>query len=186
MALTPSANNITDPYSLGYSVLRSMYAVFDIDNGQISLTQAYSNRTLNTSVVEVPAGPNGLWSALQSRSNSVITVSTKAALDGSLISATATSTHKLSLSTVSSAPRLLTGSDAIPLAGRSYGVSTSTPIVLSSGKLSAITSSATSTGSSPGATESRGAAIRQHGSSDLLLLHAIAAVIGMAFRALVD
>ncbi|KAK5173312.1 uncharacterized protein LTR77_001993 [Saxophila tyrrhenica] len=49
--------------TLGDAVLRSMYVVFDLDQGQLSLAQANVNSTASPDVREVAAGPNGVKNA---------------------------------------------------------------------------------------------------------------------------
>ena len=46
--------------TLGDSILRSMYLVYDLDNGQMSLAQANVNSTASSDIKAVPAGPNGV------------------------------------------------------------------------------------------------------------------------------
>lgn len=50
--------------TLGDAILRSMYVVFDLDNGQVSLAQAAVNTTSSPNVVSVAAGPSGVASAV--------------------------------------------------------------------------------------------------------------------------
>ena len=53
-----------DVYIAGDAVLRSMYVVFDLDNGQASIAQAKVNNTDSPDVVTVKAGPSGVAEAL--------------------------------------------------------------------------------------------------------------------------
>ncbi|KAK3723628.1 hypothetical protein LTR37_001509 [Vermiconidia calcicola] len=46
--------------TLGDAVLRSMYVVFDMDNGQMGLAQANLDSSAAPDIVEVPAGPGGI------------------------------------------------------------------------------------------------------------------------------
>lgn len=50
--------------TLGDAILRSMYVVFDLDEGQVSIAQAAVNSTASPNVVAVAAGPSGVSSAL--------------------------------------------------------------------------------------------------------------------------
>ncbi|KAK6426539.1 hypothetical protein LTR81_001120 [Elasticomyces elasticus] len=56
--------------TLGDAVLRSMYVVFDLDNGQVSLAQAAVNVTAEPAIVTVAAGTSGVESALGSKTAS--------------------------------------------------------------------------------------------------------------------
>ncbi|GAM86321.1 hypothetical protein ANO11243_043350 [Dothideomycetidae sp. 11243] len=65
--------------TLGDAILRSMYVVFDLDNGQLSLAQANTNPgTSNVKVV--PAGANGVASAVGS--SAVVTAAANTAKNG--------------------------------------------------------------------------------------------------------
>ncbi|SMR49739.1 unnamed protein product [Zymoseptoria tritici ST99CH_3D1] len=61
----------TDPSSdgslyepIGDAILRSMYVVFDLDNGQVSIAQANVNSTDAPDIVTVAAGPTGVAEAV--------------------------------------------------------------------------------------------------------------------------
>lgn len=58
-------------YILGDAILRSMYVVFDLDNGQASIAQAAINSTAASDIVVVEAGPNGVAKALGAGTASV-------------------------------------------------------------------------------------------------------------------
>ena len=51
-------------WNLGDAVLRSMYVVYDLDNGQISIAQANVNSTSGPDIREVQAGPGGVANAV--------------------------------------------------------------------------------------------------------------------------
>lgn len=50
--------------TLGDSILRSMYVVYDLDNGQVSIAQAAVNVTDAPDIVTVQAGPTGVAEAI--------------------------------------------------------------------------------------------------------------------------
>jgi hypothetical protein len=50
--------------TLGDAILRSMYVVFDLDNGQGSIAQAAVNTTAKPDIVIVEAGPSGVAKAV--------------------------------------------------------------------------------------------------------------------------
>ncbi|EME85045.1 uncharacterized protein MYCFIDRAFT_88648 [Pseudocercospora fijiensis CIRAD86] len=52
--------------TIGDAILRSMYVVFDLDNGQASIAQAAVNSTAKPDIVVVEAGENGVAKALGS------------------------------------------------------------------------------------------------------------------------
>ncbi|KAK3117728.1 hypothetical protein LTR53_000657 [Teratosphaeriaceae sp. CCFEE 6253] len=54
--------------TLGDAILRSMYVVFDLDNGQVSIAQAAVNSTASPAIVTVAAGTSGVASAISSTS----------------------------------------------------------------------------------------------------------------------
>lgn len=62
--LGPYNSNIGGYWILGESVLRSVYLVFDLDNGQISLAQAIANSTATPTIHTVAAGPSGVANAI--------------------------------------------------------------------------------------------------------------------------
>ncbi|KAK4555736.1 hypothetical protein LTR86_006956 [Recurvomyces mirabilis] len=96
LMIVPGSDNV---YVIGESVLRSMYMVFDLDNGQVSVAQAVVNSTTPANIHTVPAGPNGVASAASrvqtasSNTNSIAAAaSTKAVYSVSTISSSSTST----------------------------------------------------------------------------------------------
>lgn len=97
--------------TLGDAVLRSMYVVFDLDNGQVSIAQANTNPG-PSSVVIVPAGANGIATAVGE--NGV-----KAASENKYsIAPEITATETIDLMTASPAVGTATGTDAVPQDGR--------------------------------------------------------------------
>lgn len=50
-------------WTMGSSFLSSMYLVYDLDNGQISIVQAKANITEEPDIVIVEAGPTGVANA---------------------------------------------------------------------------------------------------------------------------
>ncbi|KAK4553333.1 hypothetical protein LTR86_009633 [Recurvomyces mirabilis] len=94
--------------TLGDAVLRSMYVVFDLDNGQLSLAQAKINSTDAPNIVTVSAGPSGIakavstsYSAAPSNTNSIAP---------EVMNATGSFTVSTAQSTIGSA----TGTAAVP------------------------------------------------------------------------
>ncbi|KAK4502549.1 hypothetical protein PRZ48_005974 [Zasmidium cellare] len=95
-------------YIAGDAVLRSMYVVFDLDNGQASIAQAKVNNTDAPSVVTVAAGPTGVAAAVASG------VETAASNTWSIAPEVATSTLSYAVSTAASTIGTATGNAAIP------------------------------------------------------------------------
>ncbi|KAK3674094.1 hypothetical protein LTR78_005941 [Recurvomyces mirabilis] len=96
LMVTPGSDQV---YLIGESVLRSMYMVFDLDNGQISVAQAVVNSTTPANIHTIPAGPNGVASAASrvqtasSNTNSIAAAaSTNAVFSVSTISSSSSST----------------------------------------------------------------------------------------------
>ncbi|EMC90841.1 hypothetical protein BAUCODRAFT_99500 [Baudoinia panamericana UAMH 10762] len=69
--ISPSESTGQGFQPMGDAILRSMYVVFDLDNGQVSLAQASLNSSTRSNVVSVGAGPSGVASALRSASSTV-------------------------------------------------------------------------------------------------------------------
>lgn len=114
--LSPGQENEDQPFlTLGDAVLRSMYVVFDLDNGQVSLAQAAVNTSTSastsaagSSVKIVPKGPGGLAKALGSSA-------VKSAAGNSYsIAPMVSTTANFALSTVGTAVGTATGTAAIP------------------------------------------------------------------------
>jgi len=62
--LAPAAEDGMGFQTLGDAILRSMYVVFDLDNGQVSIAQANINSTASPDIVTVQAGPTGVAAAV--------------------------------------------------------------------------------------------------------------------------
>jgi len=107
--------------TLGDAVLRSMYVVFDLDNGQVSIAQAVANASTDASssgsgnnIKVVQAGPSGVAQAVGNANGGVST----AAPNSFTIAPEVTATISLSVQTVSSAVGTATGLAAIPEQGQ--------------------------------------------------------------------
>lgn len=128
--LTPGEATREQPFlTLGDAILRSMYVVFDLDNGQVSIAQARTNisTTSGTSasgsnIKIVPAGANGVASAVGS---GVSTTSKNTATIAPAVSATGV----FRVVTTTPAVGTATGTGAIPDSGRvaetTYGTASS-------------------------------------------------------------
>ncbi|KAI7205546.1 hypothetical protein KC316_g187 [Hortaea werneckii] len=113
--------------TLGDAILRSLYVVFDLDNGQLSLAQAATDNDAGSSsggdVVAVPSGPGGIASALSSASasDSYVPASSAAASQSWSIAplvTAASETRDLTATTAGSTIGTATGSAAIPAGAR--------------------------------------------------------------------
>ena len=91
--------------SIGDSILRSMYTVFDLDNGQVSIAQAATEEKM-PNVVEVPTGPNGLASVI----SDIVQASDNTATIASAYTGTISPTFRTATSPLGTA----TGIDAVP------------------------------------------------------------------------
>ncbi|CAK4034066.1 acid protease [Lecanosticta acicola] len=91
---------------LGDAILRSMYVVFDLDNGQASIAQAVQNSTKQPDIVTVKAGPTGVAAAVGSG------VATAASNTWSI--AAQVSSMPYSVSTAHSTIGTATGNAAVP------------------------------------------------------------------------
>ncbi|RMY88953.1 hypothetical protein D0862_10314 [Hortaea werneckii] len=122
--------------TLGDAVLRSLYVVFDLDNGQVSLAQAATDNDAGGStsssdssagqgnVVAVPAGPGGVAVALSSVSASASASASYVAVSASqsysiapLVTA-ASQTSEFTVSTAGSTIGTATGTAAVPAGAR--------------------------------------------------------------------
>lgn len=111
--ITPASPTGEGFQTLGDAVLRSMYVVFDLDNGQVSLAQAAVNSTSQPNIVTVQAGPSGVASAVSVASSAPTqTYSVAAAVDG---------TASFSVSTAQSTIGTATGVNAVPEDARPSG-----------------------------------------------------------------
>lgn len=100
-------------YIAGQAVLRSMYVVYDLDNGQVSIAQAAANAT-NSDVVAVKAGANGVASAVSG-------LSTAAPNTWSIAAQVQRQTNSYVVSTASPPIGTATGANAIPAGARTTG-----------------------------------------------------------------
>ncbi|GAB1739788.1 hypothetical protein NU219Hw_g4725t1 [Hortaea werneckii] len=126
-----------DPTGLGFqtlgdAILRSMYVVFDLDNGQLSLAQAAEDNNAaaadvdarRSNPVPVPRGPDGIASALSSASAAADYVraeSTQTWSTAPIVTA-ASLTDDLRASTVDSTIGTATGTKAVPAGARHWGL----------------------------------------------------------------
>jgi hypothetical protein len=95
---------------LGDAILRSMYVVYDLDNGQISIAQASEDDSAKSNIVPVPAGPLGVARAV----SNVVTASPNTWTIPPRI--TYATSH--SVSTLATAIGTATGTNAVPLTAR--------------------------------------------------------------------
>ncbi|KAK4539508.1 hypothetical protein LTR36_010853 [Oleoguttula mirabilis] len=124
--------------TLGDAMLRSMYIVFDLDNGQLALAQAAVNSTARPSVVTVSAGPSGIASAISTAYSGAPTNT------WSIAPEVQNATASFSVSTAQSTIGTATGTAALPADAQ----------ISSGGE----TGSASSSGSSATTTKKGGAA----------------------------
>lgn len=106
--IQPGSRSTRGFYIAGDAVLRSMYVVFDLDNGQASIAQAKVNNTDAPDVVTVQAGPTGVADAVSSG------IETAAANTWSIAPEVATSTIAYAVSTAASTIGTATGDAAVP------------------------------------------------------------------------
>ncbi|GAB1734536.1 hypothetical protein NU195Hw_g8988t1 [Hortaea werneckii] len=117
--------------TLGDAVLRSLYVVFDLDNGQVSLAQAATNNDAGSTssdssrrgnVIPVPAGPGGVAAALSSASASAsasyVPVSASQSYSIAPLVTAASQTSDFTVSTAGSTIGTATGSAAVPAGAR--------------------------------------------------------------------
>lgn len=107
--------------TLGDAILRSMYVVFDLDNGQVSIAQAVANASTDASssgsgnnIKVVQAGPSGVAQAVGNANDGVMT----AAPNSYNIAPEVTATISVSDQTVSPAVGTATGLAAVPEQGQ--------------------------------------------------------------------
>lgn len=109
--------------TLGDAILRSMYVVFDLDNGQLSIAQAAEDNDAGTgrsNPIAVPRGPDGIASALSSASAAADYVradSTQTWSTAPIVTA-ASLTDDLAASTADSTIGMATGTKAVPAGAR--------------------------------------------------------------------
>lgn len=107
--LVPGAPSQSRFLTLGDAVLRSVYAVFDLDNGQVSLAQAALNSSSEPDIVTVAAGPSGVANAAEASVIPSNTYSIAAAVSGG---------ETFTASKIESTIGMATGTDAIPANAR--------------------------------------------------------------------
>lgn len=95
--------------TLGDAVLRSMYVVFDLDNGQMALAQA-ATAPGPPDIVTVPAGPSGIASALGRQASYSPASASQSFSVAAEISGTATFSAETMATTIGTA----TGTAAVP------------------------------------------------------------------------
>ena len=106
--IVPAQANGEGFQTLGDAILRSMYVVFDLDNGQLSVAQAAVNSTAAPAIVTVAAGPRGLASAI-STSYSAAPSNTY-----SIAAEVQSATGSFSVSSAASTIGAATGTAAVP------------------------------------------------------------------------
>lgn len=140
--------------TLGDAVLRSMYVVFDLDNGQVSIAQAIANASTDATtsgsgdnIKVIQAGVGGVASAVGSANGGVST----AAANTNTIDPQITASQSFAVSTVADAVATATGSNAIPEQGQVSATGSSASGSSGSESSSSTTSGSTSSSSSKGA-----------------------------------
>lgn len=109
--LVPAQDEGMNFQTLGDAVLRSMYVVFDLDNGQVSIAQSSLDSTAEPNIKPVEAGPDGVAKAAGASDTDVPANSYSIA---SAVSGSAT----FAASTGSSTIGVATGTDAVPANAR--------------------------------------------------------------------
>lgn len=150
--LSPGQATTDQPFlTLGDAILRSMYVVFDLDNGQVSIAQAKTNTSTDptssgsgSNIKVVQAGADGIASAVGS--SSVSTAPTNSGTIAPAVSATA----RFSVVTTTPAVGTATGTDAIPDSGRVSQTAGSGSGSASSGRASSASGTAAASSSSKG------------------------------------
>lgn len=182
-ALYPGPGSISSLYELGFSVLRSTYLIFDLDNGQISIAQASPSCSTCSEIFTVPIGPDGLKKALASASQPLITASSNGRLDLCIISATHVATRSFSVWTTAHVLGQATGTQAVPEVAISYPANVLSTGTLSSGvTLSAQTATPTNitSGTSTHTAEAKGAAVNSADIQRTIFLAVFYIVLGWA------
>ncbi|KAK0258596.1 hypothetical protein LTR91_009626 [Friedmanniomyces endolithicus] len=144
--ISPAAATGQGFQTLGDAILRSMYVVFDLDNGQVSLAQAALNSTASPAIHTVAAGASGVAQAINSASYLSAAVQTRS------IAAAVAETASFQASTAQSTVGVATGTAAVPADAQVSGTSGS------SGTQSGGSSSTTSGSSGSGSTSKAAAA----------------------------
>lgn len=130
--------------TLGDSVLRSMYVVFDLDNAQVSIAQAIANASTAASASDsgagikvVAAGRGGVASAVGSANGGVSTAVANTASIAPQVDATA----QFDVSTAASAVGTVTGTAAVPFDAQVTAATSGTASGTASAKASASSTS---------------------------------------------
>jgi len=110
--LTPSSPSGQGFLTIGDAILRSMYVVYDLDNGQISLAQAELDSSKEPDIVPVQAGLGGVQKAVGGDSASSVRPNQYS------IAAAVSGAESFAASSVSSTVGEATGTDAVPADAR--------------------------------------------------------------------
>jgi len=157
--IAPGETTSDQPFlTLGDVVLRSMYVVFDLDNGQVSIAQARTNTSTTAAssgsgdnIKVVRAGPNGVAEAVGTGAVRAPPSSVSASI-AEAVSVTASFVAHTTAPAIGTA----TGTDAVPEDGRV--TATTAQASSSSGKTSGKTSGTGSAAASAAASSSSGVA----------------------------
>jgi hypothetical protein len=112
--LTPSQPSGQGFLTLGDAILRSMYVVYDLDNGQISLAQAQLDSSKASDIVPVQAGLGGVQKAAGGGGSA----SASAGANRYSIAPAVSGGESFTASSVSSTVGMATGTDAVPADAR--------------------------------------------------------------------
>lgn len=110
--LTPSEPSGQGFLTLGDAVLRSMYVVYDLDNGQISLAQAELDSSKASDIVTVQAGLGGVQKAVGGGSSASV------GPNRYNIAPAVSGAESFTASSVQSTVGMATGTDAVPADAR--------------------------------------------------------------------
>ena len=113
--LVPSQPSGQGFLTLGDAILRSMYVVYDLDNGQISLAQAELDSSKEADVVPVKAGLGGVQRAVGSASGGS---ESSIGPNRYSIAPAVSGAESFTASTVGSTVGVATGTDAVPADAR--------------------------------------------------------------------
>ncbi|KAI7341475.1 hypothetical protein KC315_g92 [Hortaea werneckii] len=126
LLIVPAEANDYGFQVLGDAILRSMYVVFDLDNGQLSIAQAAEDNDAGAGTsnpIPVPRGPDGIAAALSSASAAApaedyVSAGTTQSWSIAPLVTAASQTSDLSAVTASSTIGTATGSQAVPAGAR--------------------------------------------------------------------
>jgi hypothetical protein len=110
--LTPSESSSQGFLTLGDAVLRSMYVVYDLDNGQLSLAQANLDSSKASDIVPVQAGLGGVQKAVGGGSSASVGPNRYS------IAPAVSGAESFTASSVQSTVGMATGTDAVPADAR--------------------------------------------------------------------